>query len=413
MNVWEGVSLALTQIWTEKLKSFFSLLGVIIGVMFLLVVVSVVEGMDRYIKEDFASQIFGINTITVSRAPSVQIQAGTREARQWARNRRLTHEDAEIIRQNLTVPALVAVESDNMGTLEGDNGRKVENVIISAGPPELLQIRNLVVERGRPFSAQEAERGVPVVILGRRTAEVLFQGLDPLGRSVRIRGFPYRVIGVLEEQGSLFGISLDNRAIAPALSPIQDVVSPRGFVDNILVRTQGPQDIQPAMMEIEGILRIKNGLRPSELNTFELETAEESLGFWDTISRILFMALPGLVGIALVVGGIVIMNIMLVSVMERTREIGVRKAIGARRRDILVQVIIESATLSGVGAVLGVLVGMGLTWLVAAISPLPAVVAPEWVTLGVGLGVAVGMVAGVYPAARAAKLDPVDALRYE
>jgi putative ABC transport system permease protein len=413
MNVWEGVFLALTQIRTEKLKSFFSLLGVIIGVMFLLVVVSVVEGLDRYIKEDFASQIFGINTITVSRAPSVQIQAGTREARQWARNRRLTHDDAEIIRENLTVPALVAVESDNMGTLEGDNGRKVENVLISAGPPELLQIRNLTVERGRPFSAQEAERGVPVVILGVRTADVLFQGLDPLGRSVRIRGFPYRIIGILEEQGTLFGFSLDNRAVAPALSPIQNVVSPRGFVDNILVRTEGPEDIEPAMMEIEAILRVKNGLRPSDPNTFDLETAEESLGFWDTISRILFTALPGLVGIALVVGGIVIMNIMLVSVMERTREIGVRKAIGARRRDILVQVIIESATLSGVGAILGVFVGIGLTWLVAAISPMPAAVAPKWVSLGVGLGVAVGMVAGVYPAAKAAKLDPVDALRYE
>jgi putative ABC transport system permease protein len=413
MNIWEGVYLALTQIRTEKLKSFFSLLGVIIGVMFLLVVVSVVEGMDRYIKEDFASQIFGINTITITRAPSVQITTEGRAARQWARRRRLTHEDAEIVRDNLTTPALVAAESDAGGTLEGDNGRKVENVIISAGPPELLQIRNLEVERGRPFSHQEAERGVPVVILGKSTAEVLFEGLDPLGRSVRIRGFPYRVIGVLEEQGSIFGISLDNRAIAPGLSPIQNVVSPRGFVDNILVQTFGPEDIAPAMMEIEAILRTKDGLRPSDPNSFELETAEESLGFWDTISRILFMALPGLVGISLVVGGIVIMNIMLVSVMERTREIGVRKAIGARRRDIVVQVLIESATLSGAGAVLGVVVGIGLTWVVAAVSPMPAAVAPEWVARGVGLGVAVGMIAGVYPAARAAKLDPVDALRYE
>jgi len=413
MNIWEGVYLALTQIRTEKLKSFFSLLGVIIGVMFLLVVVSVVEGMDRYIKEDFASQIFGINTITITRAPSVQITTEGRAARQWARRRRLTREDAEIVRENLTVPALVAEESDGGGTLEGDNGRIVENVWILAGPPDLLRIRNLEVERGRAFSPQEAERGVPVVILGKSTAEVLFQGLDPLGRSVRIRGFPYRIIGILEEQGSIFGISLDNRAIAPSLSPIQNVVSPRGYVDNILVQTFGPEDIEPAMMEIEAIMRTKDGLRPSEPNSFEMETAEESLGFWDTISRILFMALPGLVGISLVVGGIVIMNIMLVSVMERTREIGVRKAIGARRRDIVFQVLIESATLSGAGAILGVAVGIALTWLVAAVSPMPAAVAPEWVALGVGLGVAVGIIAGVYPAARAAKLDPVDALRYE
>ena len=297
--------------------------------------------------------------------------------------------------------------------MEGDNGRQVENVFITAVSPELLRIRELEVERGRPFSNQEAERGIPVVILGKNTADVVFQDLDPLGRTVRIRGFPYRVIGILEEQGSILGISLDNRAIAPARSPIQKVVNPRGVVDNIVIQTLDPEDLRPAMMEIEAILRVSNRLRPGESNDFELETADDSLSFWDTISRILFMALPGLVGISLVVGGIVIMNIMLVSVMERTREIGVRKAIGARRRDIVVQVIIESATLSGTGAFLGVLVGIGLTWLVAAVSPMPAVVAPRWVALGVFMGVAVGMIAGVYPAARAARLDPVDALRYE
>jgi len=413
MNVWEGVGLALTQIRTEKLKSFFSLLGVIIGVMFLIVVVSVVEGLDRYIKEDFASQIFGLNTITVTRAPSVQVNTSREQWRAWRRRRRLKFADADIIREKLTIPALVGVESSTGGRVEGDNGRQVENVMMTAVSPELLRIRNLEVERGRPFSSHEAERGMPVTILGKNTADVVFQGLDPLGREVRIRGFPYRVIGVLEEQGSILGISLDNRAIAPARSPIQKVVNPRGVVDNIVIQTLDPADLQAAKMEIEAILRVENRLRPGEPNNFELETAEDSLSFWDRISTILFMALPGLVGISLVVGGIVIMNIMLVSVMERTREIGVRKAIGARRRDIVVQVIIESATLSGTGAFLGVVVGVGLTWVVAAVSPLPTAVAPRWVALGVGLGVAVGMVAGVYPAARAARLNPVDALRYE
>jgi putative ABC transport system permease protein len=191
------------------------------------------------------------------------------------------------------------------------------------------------------------------------------------------------------------------------------VVNPRGYLESIIVQTTDPKDIEPAKVELEAILRVKNGLRPTEPNNFELETADDSLGFWETISRILFMALPGLVGISLVVGGIVIMNIMLVSVMERTREIGVRKAIGARRKDIVVQVLIESATLSATGALLGILVGLVLTWMVAGLSPLPAAVAPEWVTMGLVLGVAVGIIAGVYPAARAAKLDPVDALRYE
>jgi putative ABC transport system permease protein len=160
-------------------------------------------------------------------------------------------------------------------------------------------------------------------------------------------------------------------------------------------------------------MRARRGLRPAEDNDFALETADETLSFWDRISRILFIALPGLVAIALVVGGIVIMNIMLVSVMERTREIGVRKAIGARRQDILTQVLIESATLSMVGALLGVLLGVGLTLLVRAATPLPASVAPKWILLGVAMGVTTGVVAGVYPASRAARLDPVDALRHE
>ena len=160
-------------------------------------------------------------------------------------------------------------------------------------------------------------------------------------------------------------------------------------------------------------MRTRRLLRPSEANNFALETADDAISFWDNISRILFTALPGLVAISLVVGGIVIMNIMLVSVMERTREIGVRKALGARRRDILAQVLIESATLSTMGAILGVLAGIGIATLVASLSPMPAAVSAKWIALGVALGMSVGIVAGVYPASQASKLDPVDALRYE
>ena len=188
MNLWEGVRLALIQIRTEKLKSFFSLLGVIISVMFLIVVVSIVEGLDRYIKEDFAQQIFGLNTITVRRRPSVQINTSREQARAWARNPRLRYEDADEIREKLTIPALIGVESETGGRVVGDNGRVVENVRISGVSTEILGIRNLNVERGRPFSPQEADRGVPVILLGQQTAEVLFESLDPLGRSVRIRG---------------------------------------------------------------------------------------------------------------------------------------------------------------------------------------------------------------------------------
>jgi putative ABC transport system permease protein len=413
MQFWEGVRLAMSQIATQRLKSFFSVLGVIIGVMFLIVVVSVVEGMDRYIKEDFSSQIFGVNTITVRRTPQVNINVDREERRRRARRPRITEEDAAAIREGITYPALVGVLSGGGGELTADNGRTVTNVQLFGASPEVFDIRDWVVDRGRAFSAQEDQQGVAVVVLGSQTADVLFEGIDPIGRTVRVRGFPYRVIGVLEEKGTLFGQSLDNQLIAPARSPIRSLVAPRGYVDEVIVRAEEPTEVRAIQAEIEGIMRVRHRLRPSEPNDFAAETADDSLSFWDRISAILFTALPGLVAISLVVGGIVIMNIMLVSVMERTREIGVRKAIGARRRDILSQVLVESATLSTVGALVGVGAGVALAGVVRAVSPLPAVVAPHWVTLGVVLGVGVGIAAGVYPAAQASKLDPVDALRHE
>jgi putative ABC transport system permease protein len=413
MQLWEGVTLAMEQLRAEKLKSFFALLGVIIGVMFLLLVVSVVEGMDRYIREDFSSQIIGINTITLTRSPQVSFNSDPEYWRAQRRRPRISYADADAIEARLAVPARVAVESGTGGEVVADNGRTVNQVRILGASAEVFQIRDWNAAKGRVFTPQEADRGVPVVVLGWDTADKLFEDLDPIGRTVRIRGFPYRVVGVIESLGSLFGQSLDNLAVAPARSPIQSVTNPHGIVDNIVIQTLDPADLRPAQAEIEGIMRARRGLRPTEDNDFALETADETLSFWDNISRILFIALPGLVAIALVVGGIVIMNIMLVSVMERTREIGVRKAIGARRQDILTQVLIESATLSAVGALLGVALGIGLALLVRAFTPLPATVAPKWILLGITMGITTGIVAGVYPASRASRLHPVDALRHE
>ena len=401
------------QLRSEKLKTFFALLGVIIGVMFLLVVVSVIEGMDRYIREDFSSQIFGINTVTLRRSPEVSFNSDPEYRRAQRRRPRITFADADVIRERLTVAARVGVESGTGGEVTAEDGRTVTNVRILGASPETFEIHDWTLARGRAFSPQEDDRGVAVVVLGWDTADRLFEDADPIGRSVRIRGFPYRVVGVLASLGSLFGQSLDNLVVAPASSPIKAVTNPRGVVDQIVVQTIDPAALRTAQVEVEGMMRARRGLRPDDENDFALETAEETLSFWDTISRVLFIALPGLVTIALVVGAIVIMNIMLVSVMERTREIGVRKAVGARRRDILTQVLIESATLSAVGALLGVVLGITITLLIRSATPLPAAVAPKWIVLGVTLGITVGILAGVYPAERASRLDPVDALRYE
>jgi len=413
LRLWEGVSLAFQQIWAQKLKSFFSVLGVVLGVMFLIVVVTVVEGLDRYVREDFSSQVFGVNTVTLQRWQSIVMNESAEERRERQRRPYVTYADADALRDRLSLPARVAVESTTGGNAVGDNGREVNGVQIIGASPEIFAIRDLEVADGRAFTEQEAEAGAAVLVLGSQTADVIFEDGVVLGRMIRIRGFPYRVIGVLEERGSMFGRSLDNLAIAPARSPIQAVTAPRGYVDNVIIQALDPDQLRDVQMEAEGIMRARRGLRPSEPADFALETADEAISFWDTISRILFTILPTFVSIALVVGGIVIMNIMLVSVMERTREIGVRKAVGARRRDILTQVLIESATLATVGAVVGVALGLGIAQLIAAVSPLPAAVAPRWIALGIALGLSVGIVAGVYPASQASKLDPVDALRYE
>jgi len=409
----EAIRLAFAQIRAQKLKSFFSVIGVIIGVMFLIAVISIVEGMNRYMEEDFARTIYGLNTVTLTRTPSVQMNTSAEQRREWRRRPRLRMEDADALRQQLTIPAIVGVESYNSGRARSARGDEVEGVWLTAASSEFFRIREMNVDRGRLFGPQEDEAGLPVVVLGSETAEKLFGSLDPLGRSVRINDVSFEVIGVLESQGTLFAMSLDNRAIAPARSAMGRLTNPRGLVDQILVKTDDPVALAAARYEMEGIMRIRHRLRPDQPNSFEIETKDDSMAFWQTFSRILFIAFPGLVGIALVVGGMVIMNIMLMSVVERTREIGMRKAVGARRRDVMMQILVESSVLSFVGAAIGIGLGLALAEVVAAVSPLPSAVGYHWLAIAAGMGVVVGVAAGLYPASRAARLDPVVALRAE
>ncbi len=409
----DGVLLALSQIRSQKLKSFFAVIGVLIGAMFLMTVVSVVEGINRYMEEDFAKMVYGLNTITVRRTPSVQTDPSEEVRREWRRRPRLDFEDAQAIRDGLPVPALVAVSSQGSGQIRADDGTTVENVWLTAASAPYFRIREFEVNRGRLFNQLEDERGENVVVLGSQAAAKLFGVRDPLGKDVRIEGDRFRVIGVLEEQGSLFGMSLDNRAVAPSRSAVADMVNPHHKVDEILVRTDDPSTMDEAMSGLESVMRQQHRLRPSQHDDFELETAEESMSFWTRISRILYVAFPGLVAIALVVGGMVVMNIMLVSVSERTREIGLRKALGARRSDILFQVLVESGTLSFAGAAMGIGLGVLLAMIVRSVSPLPATIAPRWMVVAASAGIIVGVLAGVYPASRASRLDPVVALRQE
>jgi len=413
VHLLDAVRLALQQIRAQKLKSGFSLIGVFIGVMFLIAVVSVVQGMNRYMTDKFAGTILGVNTFRLRQFPDVQLGNVTDSTwRVWQRRPRIHYDDALAVMRGLNVPVVTAWESSTRATLSAGR-RQATGIEVTAATEQYFDIRSLKIAIGRPFTAEEARSGVPVVVLGFELAAKLFEGQDPLGREVKIFEVPYRVIGVVEKQGNLFGLSLDKFVVTPAGAPVKRYVNPPRVVDALAVKATTQTDMREAMAQAEAIMRSRRHLRPRDGDSFALETADEVLDFWAKISRVLFIALPGLVAISLVVGGIVIMNIMLMAVAERTREIGIRKALGARRRDILRQFLVEAVTLATVGAAAGVGTGIALAGLIAAISPLPASVAPWSIAVGVLLGGGVGVVAGVYPATRAARLDPIAALRFE
>jgi len=408
----EAIRLALQVIWSSKMKSIFSVIGVFIGVSFLIAVVTIVEGMNTYMKEQIAGNFLGANTFQLRRFPDFNVGDVSRETwREWVRRPQISYDDARAAAAGISVPVLTAWESNSSAEVEyRDRSARIR---IIGATEQYFDVRSWIIEQGRAFSQQEVQTGQPVVVIGSKIAEGLFEGADPIGRNIKIRGLPYRVIGVVESQGEIFGFSLDEFAVAPALSPVKRFVNPPRVVDVLLVKTMSRETMDTAMAEVEAVMRSRRTLRPRQENTFAVESSEEVLDFMANITRILFAVLPGLVSVSLVVGGIVIMNIMLMSVAERTREIGIRKSLGARRKDILRQFLVEATTLAILGATIGIGAGLGLAGIVDATTPLPATVAPWSIVVGVLLGAGVGVTAGIYPASRAARLDPVDAMRHE
>ena len=415
MPFFDAIRLALRTIRTQKLKSAFTLLGVCIGVMFLISVVSIVEGMGRYMEEDLIGKLIAVNTFELRHRPNINI--GDIDEATWEEYRkrpRLDITDVEPATTTLPDDTKWYLYSEDMVMATSSTSGKPRQVRALAVQGDFFTVKKMGVTRGRLLSDQELDRGEKVVVIGPDAADRLFPGLDPLGRELKMGGVPYRVVGIGESQGKVFGMSFDNFVVASFRSPARRLLNSRpNIVDAVVIQSPNVAAMTENMELVRASMRAQRKLRPAQTDNFSLQTADSALEFWNKIKRYLVLAGIALPAIGLVVGAIVIMNIMLVAVAERTREIGIRKALGAKRRDILLQFLIEASTLGTLGSAIGVALGIGLAQLLAAVSPLPASVAPWSIVVGVALGAGVGIISGVYPASRASRLDPILALRQE
>jgi putative ABC transport system permease protein len=413
MQFFQAVLIAFDTIRVQKLKSFFTVLGVTIGITFLIAVVSIVGGMGRYMKDDVFGKIIPVNSFNLRQMPDIQMGDVTQEMRrEWRRRPRIETSDVPAAAAVLAPDIVWAVESGDNLNVEGPYA-KPRQTQCSAVSDQWFTLKKMGAQKGRLIAPQEFQLGSPVIVIGQDVAEHFFPNLDPIGRQLRIQSIPYTIVGVGDKQGSVFGISLDKFVIAPDKSPLNRWVNPHGVIDQMMIQAPTEARMRESMEAVRTVMRSRHHLHPSQPDNFALETSDSALEFWNKIQNYMVVAGIALPAIGLVVGAIVIMNIMLVAVAERTREIGIRKSLGARRRDILNQFLVESATLATLGAVLGIGLGIGFAKAISALSPLPAAVEIWSIFVGVGVGAGVGIIAGIYPASRAAMLDPIAAMRQE
>jgi putative ABC transport system permease protein len=381
--------------------------------MFLIAVVSIVEGMTRYVEDDFAGRVLGANTFTLRRYPWFGNNVTREEWMEWQRRPRVYHADVDFIKTVLPPDTRYAVESQEMVYASTTYMPRAKQVEAHAVEGDYFTVKKYDLAQGRVISQQEYDLGVPVMVIGDEVASYFFPNLSPIDRELKINGIPYRIVGVIQHQGSLFGQSLDRLAIAPFKSPLSRLTNPRGDIDGLLVQSSTTIGMDEAMESVREALRAHRHLRPAQPDNFVMETSASALLSFETMKKTMTIAGTALPAIGLIVGGMVIMNIMLVAVVERTREIGIRKSLGARRRDILSQFLVEAATLSTVGAMIGIVLGILAAKVVSMNTPLPSAVAPWSIVAATLLGTVVGIVSGVYPARRASRLDPIEALRQE
>jgi putative ABC transport system permease protein len=407
------IRLSLVQLRVNPLRTAFTLLGIVVSVGFLVAVVAIIQGMNAYVKENIADAMIGMNTFQVRRLPISLGLFTDDEFRLLRRRPRVDAHDAEAVREALPDALAIALQS-GWPTPQADvvwRDRTLGSVLIFGVTSGYQVVQDYRFTDGRPLSDIDVRERRNVIVVGADVAQKLFQGASAIDKDVRVMGQRFTIVGVVARKGRVLGQSFDGFALMP-ISAFEAIYGRRQNT-TISIKMREAAEIGPAMAKAQEAMRLARRLRPSDRDNFDVGTAEALVDFWKQLTRVLFAVVPAVVAIGVLVGGIVIMNIMLMGVTERTHEIGLRKAVGATSADIRRQFLAEAVALATCGGLLGVAAGSGLAAIIAAFSPLPAQVSLWSVGLALSLGAGIGVLFGVYPASRAARLDPITAMRAE
>ncbi len=407
MHFTEAVAIATSSLWAHKLRSVLTLIGVVIGVTSVIAVVSLINGANQYV----ATRVFrlGADVFGLSKQPSIITNVD--DFLEFQKRKRITYDDFEAVKD--LCRSCKGVGAALGGRIEAKSGlNSLKDTNLRAWTPEMADLYDVDLVSGRHITDTDVRDAAPVCVIGEDLVDNLMPGIDPIGKEIRWNNTPCQVIGLGKKEGSSLGTSLDNWIILPLTTYNKENGNQQDSL-RVTCRAGSASNIQASVDEVRQIMRGRHHLAYGKKDDFAVETSDSFLALWKDISGTFFVVTIGIASISLVVGGIVIMNIMLVSVTERTREIGVRKAVGARRADILMQFLIEAATIAVIGGALGVLLGVLLAKIVSWVSPLPSAVQLWSVLGGLLVALSVGLFFGTYPASKAAKLDPVEALRSE
>ena len=407
MRFGEAVRIAFQSLWANKLRSILTLLGVVIGVASVIMVVTLTNGAKQFVTTKINT--YGANTITISKMPQTFLTV--QEYLDFQKRRNIDLDDYKAVQAGCGLCITVGASQATTGAVVYGTNSTTDSQV-RGWTWTMPSMSNLDIGEGRMFTEVEESHEAHVAVIGADIANNTIARGDPLGKEIRVDGIPYTVIGVAEPQGTMFGQSMDNWVAVP----LPDFLDRYGAHNSLTIYAQAPSGgavLDETMDELRVIMRVQRHLAPGTDDTFTIETSDTFQNILGKILNYFGAVVASIASIALLVGGIVIMNIMLVSVTERTREIGVRKALGARRRDILLQFLIESSILALIGGVIGIIAGIAIAKGITLAISFPSSVKLWSVLVGLFVATGVGMFFGVYPAARAAKLDPIVALRAE